>query len=58
MMNPFSEKYWKVKSQYLKLKVQVFFPQKINLNIVFEDEDLLVLNKSAGLVVHPGAGNF
>lgn len=26
------------------------------LNIVFEDDDLLVLNKPAGLVVHPGAG--
>lgn len=27
------------------------------LNIVYEDQDLLVLNKPAGLVVHPGAGN-
>lgn len=31
--------------------------QDIPLNIVYEDEDILVLNKPAGLVVHPGAGN-
>lgn len=31
-------------------------PQKIPLDIVFEDEDILVVNKPAGLVVHPGAG--
>ncbi len=31
--------------------------EKINLDIVYEDETLLVLNKPAGLVVHPGAGN-
>lgn len=31
--------------------------QDIPLDIVFEDEHLLVINKPAGLVVHPGAGN-
>lgn len=31
--------------------------QAILLDIVFEDDDLLVINKPAGLVVHPGAGN-
>jgi 23S rRNA pseudouridine1911/1915/1917 synthase len=31
--------------------------QPIAFDIVFEDEDLLVVNKPAGLVVHPGAGN-
>jgi 23S rRNA pseudouridine1911/1915/1917 synthase len=31
--------------------------EKISLDIVYEDDDLLVINKSAGLVVHPGAGN-
>lgn len=30
----------------------------IKLDIAFEDEALLVINKPAGLVVHPGAGNF
>ena len=32
-------------------------PKKINLNIVFEDKDLLIINKPKGMVVHPGAGN-
>jgi len=32
-------------------------PEAIDLNIIYEDEHLLVLNKPAGLVVHPGAGN-
>ncbi|SHL74028.1 23S rRNA pseudouridine(1911/1915/1917) synthase RluD [Rhodanobacter sp. OK091] len=32
-------------------------PEDIGLDIVHEDEHLLVLNKPAGLVVHPGAGN-
>jgi len=32
-------------------------PEPMKLDIVFEDADLLVINKPAGLVVHPGAGN-
>jgi len=32
-------------------------PEKIPLDILFEDDDLLVLNKPAGIVVHPAAGN-
>jgi 23S rRNA pseudouridine1911/1915/1917 synthase len=32
-------------------------PQDIPLNILFEDEEMLVIDKPAGLVVHPGAGN-
>ncbi len=32
-------------------------PQDIPLDIVFEDEDIIVLNKPAGLVVHPAAGH-
>lgn len=32
-------------------------PEAIDLRIVFEDADLLVIDKPAGLVVHPGAGN-
>ena len=31
--------------------------QQIDLDIVYEDDDILVINKQAGLVVHPGAGN-
>ena len=33
-------------------------PQEIPLNIVYEDDDVIVINKQAGLVVHPGHGNF
>jgi 23S rRNA pseudouridine1911/1915/1917 synthase len=32
-------------------------PEPIPLDVLFEDEDLLVINKPAGLVVHPGAGH-
>ena len=32
-------------------------PEAMQLDVVFEDDDLLVINKPAGLVVHPGAGN-
>ena len=32
-------------------------PQKIKLDIVYEDKDLLVINKASGMVVHPAAGN-
>ncbi len=33
-------------------------PEQIPLDILYEDEDLVVINKPAGLVVHPGAGNW
>lgn len=33
-------------------------PQDIPLNIVYEDEDVLVVNKPAGMVVHPGHGHY
>lgn len=33
-------------------------PENIPLNIVFEDDDVLIVNKQAGMVVHPGHGNF
>jgi 23S rRNA pseudouridine1911/1915/1917 synthase len=35
-----------------------FAPEEIALDIVYEDEALLVINKPAGLVVHPGSGNW
>jgi len=33
-------------------------PKKIKLDIVYEDNDILVINKPKGMVVHPGAGNY
>ena len=33
-------------------------PEKLDLNIVYEDDHVLVVNKPAGMVVHPGSGNY
>ena len=33
-------------------------PEKIDLNIIYEDDDVMIINKPAGLVVHPGSGNY
>ncbi len=33
-------------------------PQNIPLDIVYEDDDLIIVNKQAGMVVHPGYGNY
>ena len=41
-----------------KPKTASLKPYNYKLNIVYEDEDLIVLNKPAGIVMHPGAGNF
>jgi 23S rRNA pseudouridine1911/1915/1917 synthase len=35
----------------------VFAPEELELEVLYEDEDLLVVDKPAGLVVHPGAGH-
>lgn len=37
---------------------QAFLPEDMALDIVYEDDDLLVVNKPAGLVVHPAPGNW
>ena len=48
-------------------KIEVFIPppretiikpNKIPLNILFDDKDIIIINKSPGVVVHPGTGNF
>ncbi len=33
-------------------------PENLPLNILYEDEDLVIVNKEAGMVVHPGYGNY
>ena len=33
-------------------------PEKMDLNIVYEDDDIIVINKDSGVVVHPGNGNY
>tara|TARA_B100001248_G_scaffold260811_1_gene250084 strand:+ start:920 stop:1900 length:981 start_codon:yes stop_codon:yes gene_type:complete len=38
--------------------IQNIIPKRGELNIIYEDRDILVLNKPKGMVVHPGAGNY
>ena len=37
---------------------QLLTPQDIEIDIVYEDDDLLIVNKEPGMVVHPGHGNY
>lgn len=39
-------------------KPQDIVPEKMELDIIFEDENVIVINKAQGVVVHPAAGNF
>ena len=39
-------------------KKEIWLPESVEFAIVDEDDDLLVINKPTGLVVHPGAGNW
>ena len=33
-------------------------PYKFKLNIIYEDKDMIIINKPAGIIMHPGAGNY
>ena len=48
----------KIKLVIPKPKKASLKPYEFNLDIVFEDKDLIVLNKPSGIIMHPGAGNF
>jgi len=37
---------------------KIINPKKIDLNIIYEDRSILVIDKPKGMVVHPGAGNY
>lgn len=39
-------------------EIDSIIPEDISLNILFEDEDIIIINKQAGVVVHPGKGNY
>lgn len=43
---------------YQKPQELVWQPSTLNLDIVYEDDDIYVINKSAGLIMHPGAGQI
>lgn len=47
-----------VKLQVVLASENSWEAEDIPLNIVYEDEHLLVINKPAGMVVHPAAGNY
>ena len=38
-------------------KIEYLKPKKIDLEILYEDKDIIIVNKPSGLTVHPGAGN-
>ena len=40
------------------MRVLEIIPEDIPLDIVYEDDDVIVVNKRAGMVVHPGFGNY
>ncbi|MFA7056008.1 MAG: RluA family pseudouridine synthase [Candidatus Cloacimonadales bacterium] len=47
-----------IEIEFQEDKLKEAEPENIPLNIVYEDEDLAVINKPEGLVVHPGHGNL
>ncbi len=44
--------------ELINKKSDKLLPNKIKLDIFFEDKDILIINKPKGMVVHPGAGNY
>ena len=46
-----------IKVEIPKTKESKILAEKINIEIIYEDSNLLIINKPAGMVVHPGAGN-
>jgi 23S rRNA pseudouridine1911/1915/1917 synthase len=47
-----------VKVTIPEVKIAEILPEDLNLDVVYEDEHLIVINKPAGLTVHPGAGCY
>tara|TARA_B100000029_G_scaffold99929_1_gene90117 strand:- start:378 stop:1355 length:978 start_codon:yes stop_codon:yes gene_type:complete len=47
-----------IKVEITKPKKASLKPFNYNLNIIYEDKDLFVINKSSGISMHPGAGNY
>ena len=47
-----------IHANIIQIQKSKLIPKKMNLDIIFEDKDLLIVNKPKGMVVHPGAGNF
>ena len=47
-----------IKVNFPRPKETPIKPNKIPLDILYDDDDIIVINKSPGVVVHPGAGNY
>jgi len=47
-----------IKVNFPPPKETLIKPNKIPLDILYDDDDIIVINKSPGVVVHPGAGNY
>ena len=47
-----------IKIEYSELADIDILPEKIDLEILYEDENVIVINKKQGMVVHPGEGNY
>jgi 23S rRNA pseudouridine1911/1915/1917 synthase len=45
-----------IEAELTALPTTSFLPEDIPIDVVYEDDDLIVVNKTAGIVVHPGAG--
>jgi len=48
----------KIVIKIFKKNSKVIKPKKIDLDIIYEDKSIIVINKPKGMVVHPGAGNY
>ena len=47
-----------IEFENLKEETINLIPKKMDLNIIFEDQDIIIIDKPIGMVVHPGAGNY
>ncbi len=47
-----------ITADIVEKNIKNIIPKKIDLEIIYEDKSILVINKPKGMVVHPGAGNY
>ena len=48
----------KIELEIVEPKKQSLKPYEFKLNMIYEDEDLIVIDKPSGISMHPGAGNY
>ncbi|MDF2866156.1 MAG: pseudouridine synthase, RluA family [Clostridia bacterium] len=42
----------------IKIQESDIIPKKIDIDIIYEDDDIIIINKEKGMTVHPGSGNY